>query len=166
MRFCEKGGDVGGTWYWNRYPGIACDVESYSYFPLLEEMEYFPTMKFASGFEILEYCQTMAEKFGFYDKCLFHTTVERTDWDETTGRWTVHTDRGDAMNARYVILANGILTSPKLARIEGMEKFAGESFHTSRWKYDVDLEGKTVGIIGTGATAVQAIPELAKVAQR
>ncbi|HBV24619.1 MAG TPA: monooxygenase, partial [Acidimicrobiaceae bacterium] len=155
-----------GTWYWNRYPGIACDVESYSYFPLLEEMEYFPTMKFASGFEILEYCQTMAEKFGFYDKCLFHTTVERTDWDETTGRWTVHTDRGDAMNARYVILANGILTSPKLARIEGMEKFAGESFHTSRWKYDVDLEGKTVGIIGTGATAVQAIPELAKVAQK
>ena len=123
-------------------------------------------MKFASGFEILEYCQTMAEKFGFYDKCLFHTTVERTDWDETTGRWTVHTDRGDAMNARYVILANGILTSPKLARIEGMEKFAGESFHTSRWKYDVDLEGKTVGIIGTGATAVQAIPELAKVAQK
>ena len=108
----------------------------------------------------------MAEKFGFYDKCLFHTTVERTDWDETTGRWTVHTDRGDAMNARYVILANGILTSPKLARIEGMEKFAGESFHTSRWKYDVDLEGKTVGIIGTGATAVQAIPELAKVAQK
>ena len=166
VRFCEKGGDVGGTWYWNRYPGIACDVESYSYFPLLEEMEYFPTMKFASGFEILEYCQTMAEKFGFYDKCLFHTTVERTDWDETTGRWTVHTDRGDAMNARYVILANGILTSPKLARIEGMEKFAGESFHTSRWKYDVDLEGKTVGIIGTGATAVQAIPELAKVAQK
>ena len=73
MRFCEKGGDVGGTWYWNRYPGIACDVESYSYLPLLEEMGYFPTMKFASGFEILEYCQKMAEKFGFYDHCLFHT---------------------------------------------------------------------------------------------
>ena len=78
VRFCEKGGDVGGTWYWNRYPGIACDVESYSYFPLLEEMEYFPTMKFASGFEILEYCQAMATKFGFYDHCLFHTTVEET----------------------------------------------------------------------------------------
>ena len=162
VRFCEKGGDVGGTWYWNRYPGIACDVESYSYLPLLEEMEYFPTMKFASGFEILEYCQSMAEKFGFYDKCLFHTTVERSIWDEGTKRWTVETDRGDAMRARYVILANGILTSPKLARIEGMETFAGESFHTSRWDYHVDLEGKTVGIIGTGATAVQAIPELAK----
>jgi cation diffusion facilitator CzcD-associated flavoprotein CzcO len=164
VRFCEKGGDVGGTWYWNRYPGIACDVESYSYFPLLEEMEYFPTMKFASGFEIFEYCQAIATKFGFYDKCLFHTSVEDTKWDEATQRWTVVTDRGDAMKARFVILANGILTTPKLARIDGMEKFQGETFHTSRWNYDIDLAGKRVGIIGTGATAVQVIPELAKVA--
>ncbi len=164
VRFCEKGGDVGGTWYWNRYPGIACDVESYSYLPLLEEMGYVPSMKFASGFEIYEYCQAMAERFGFYEHCLFHTTVERTVWDERTGRWTVCTDRGDSMRARYVILANGILTTPKLARIHGMEEFEGDSFHTSRWNYDVDLHGKRVGIIGTGATAVQAIPELAKVA--
>ena len=164
VRFCEKGGDVGGTWYWNRYPGVACDVESYSYFPLLEEMGYFPSMKFASGFEILEYCQSMATKFGFYDKCLFHTTVERTDWDERTGLWTVRTNRGDAMKARYVVLANGILTTPKLARIAGMEKFTGETFHTSRWNYHVDLEGKRIGIIGTGATAVQVIPEIAKLA--
>src|SRR5215471_10223285 len=162
-RFCEKGGDVGGTWYWNRYPGIACDVESYSYFPLLEEMEYIPTMKFASGFEIFEYCQKMAEKFDFYDHCLFHTTVEKTVWDQEAGRWTVHTDRGDVMRARFVILANGILTTPKLARIDGMEKYEGESFHTSRWNYDIDLRGKTVGIIGTGATAIQAVPELAKI---
>jgi cyclohexanone monooxygenase len=165
VRFCEKGGDVGGTWYWNRYPGIACDVESYSYLPLLEEMGYIPSMKFASGFEILEYCQKMAEKFAFYEHCLFHTTVQKTVWDEGTGRWTVCTDRGDAMRARFVILANGILTSPKLARIDGMETFRGETFHTSRWNYNVDLEGKRVGIIGTGATAVQAIPELAKVAK-
>jgi cyclohexanone monooxygenase len=163
VRFCEKGGDVGGTWYWNRYPGIACDVESYSYFPLLEEMGYFPTMKFASGFEIFEYCQKMADKFGFYDHCLFHTTVDKTEWDEAAGRWIVYTNRGDAMRARYLIHANGILTTPKLARIEGMETFAGETFHTSRWKYDVALEGKRVGIIGTGATAVQVIPELAKI---
>ncbi|MGY9074435.1 MAG: flavin-containing monooxygenase [Acidimicrobiales bacterium] len=163
VRFCEKGGDVGGTWYWNRYPGIACDVEAYSYLPLLEEMEYFPTMKFASGFEILEYCQSMATKFGFYDHCLFHTTVESTSWDEESGRWTVYTDRGDEMSAKFVILANGILTSPKLARIQGMETYEGESFHTSRWNYHVDLEGKRVGIIGTGATAVQAVPELAKI---
>ncbi len=163
VRFCEKGGDVGGTWYWNRYPGIACDVESYSYLPLLEEMGYVPSMKFASGFEIFEYCQAMAERFGFFERCLFHTTVERTEWNEGSGRWTVFTDRGDAMRARYVILANGILTTPKLARIHGMETFEGDSFHTSRWNYDVDLHGKRVGIIGTGATAVQAIPELAKV---
>ncbi|MDA0788246.1 MAG: NAD(P)/FAD-dependent oxidoreductase [Proteobacteria bacterium] len=163
VRFCEKAGDVGGTWYWNRYPGIACDVESYSYLPLLEEMGYIPTMKFASGFEIMEYCQRMAEKFGFYDHCLFHTTVEKTEWDETKGRWTVLTDRGDAMHARFVILANGILTTPKLARIKGMETFAGDAFHTSRWNYDIDLKGKKAGIIGTGATAVQVIPEIAKV---
>ena len=118
VRFCEKGGDVGGTWYWNRYPGVACDVESYSYLPLLEEMGFFPPTKFISGFEILEYCQSMAEKFGFYDHCLFHTTVERTDWDEASATWTVRTNRGDAMKARYVILANGILTTPKLARID------------------------------------------------
>jgi cyclohexanone monooxygenase len=163
VRFCEKGGDVGGTWYWNRYPGIACDVEAYSYLPLLEETGYVPTMKFASGFEILEHCQRLAERFGFYEHCLFHTTVERTDWDEASGRWIVETDRGDAMRARFVVLANGILTTPKLARIEGMERFGGQSFHTSRWNYNVDLRGKRVGIIGTGATAVQAIPELAKI---
>lgn len=163
VRFCEKGGDVGGTWYWNRYPGIACDVESYSYLPLLEEMGYFPSMKFASGFEILEYSQAMAEKSGFYDRCLFHTTVERTVWDEATARWTVFTNRGDKMRARYVVLANGILTTPKLARIEGMQSFKGESFHTSRWDYNIDLAGKRVGIIGTGATAVQVVPEIAKV---
>ncbi len=162
VRFCEKGGDVGGTWYWNRYPGIACDVESYSYLPLLEEMEYVPSMKFASGFEILEYCQNMARKFGFYERCLFHTTVEETEWDEESGRWTVCTDRGDRMRARFVVLANGILTTPKLARIEGMQDFKGDSFHTSRWDYNVDLKDKTVGIIGTGATAVQVVPELAK----
>jgi len=165
VRFCEKGGDVGGTWYWNRYPGIACDVESYSYLPLLEEMGYVPSMKFASGFEILEYCQNMAEKFGFYDRCLFHTTVDQTVWDEDAARWTVVTDRGDKMRARYVILANGILTTPKLAKIDGMEKFQGEAFHTSRWNYHVELNDKRIGIIGTGATSVQAVPELAKIAK-
>lgn len=162
VRFCERGGDVGGTWYWNRYPGIACDVEAYSYLPLLEEMEYFPTMKFASGFEILEYCQKIAEKYGFYDHCLFHTTVGETTWDEASGRWTVTTDRGDEMRARYVILANGILTTPRLARIDGMETYQGESFHTSRWDYNIDLKDKRVGIIGSGATAVQVVPEIAK----
>jgi cation diffusion facilitator CzcD-associated flavoprotein CzcO len=164
VRFCERGGDVGGTWYWNRYPGVACDVESYSYLPLLEEMGHIPSVKFASGFEILDYCRQMAERFDFYDRCLFHTSVTGTDWDDTDERWIVRTDRGDAMRARHVILANGILTTPQLANIPGIDRFGGESFHTSRWNYDVDLAGKRIGVIGTGATAVQAVPELAKVA--
>ena len=163
VRFCEKGGDVGGTWYWNRYPGIACDVEAYSYLPLLEETGYIPSMKFASGFEIMEHCQNIATKFGFYDKCLFHTTVEETEWDESIGRWIVNTDRGDKMKARYLVVANGILTTPKLAKIKGMEIYKGDAFHTSRWDYNVDLTDKRVGIIGTGATAVQIIPEIAKI---
>src|SRR5260370_22514359 len=129
-------------------------------------MGYVPSMKFALRFEILEYCQNVAKKFGFYDHCLFHTTVKATNWDEASGRWIVETDRGDKMRVRFVILANGILTTPKLARITGMEKFQGESFHTSRWKYNIDLRGKTVGIIGTGATAVQAVPEPAKIAEQ
>jgi cyclohexanone monooxygenase len=164
VRFCEKGGDVGGTWYWNRYPGVACDVEAYSYLPLLDETGYVPSMKYASGSEILGYCQMLADRYGFYERCLFHTTVESTSFDTNSERWVVRTDRGDAMRARFVILANGILTSPKLARIPGMEAFEGVSFHTSRWDHQVDLTGKRIGIIGTGATAVQAIPELAKVA--
>ncbi|MBL4781286.1 MAG: NAD(P)/FAD-dependent oxidoreductase [Porticoccaceae bacterium] len=162
VRICEKGGDVGGTWYWNRYPGIACDVEAYSYLPLLEETGFIPSMKFASGFEIQEHCQNIATKFGFYDKCLFHTTVEDTQWDESIGRWQVSTDRGDKMKAKYLVVANGILTTPKLSKIKGMENFKGDAFHTSRWDYNVDLTDKRVGIIGTGATAVQIIPEIAK----
>jgi cyclohexanone monooxygenase len=129
-------------------------------------MGYYPTMKFASGFEILEYCQMMADRSGFYDRCLFHTTVKETRWDEAAGRWIVQTDRGDKMRAHFVVLANGILTTPKLARIEGMETFEGESFHTSRWNYHIDLTDKRVGIIGTGATAVQVIPEIAKVVKQ
>ena len=166
VRICEKGGDVGGTWYWNRYPGIACDVESYSYLPLLDEMGYYPTMKFASGFEIFEYCQEMAKKFGFYDRCLFHTEVTEALWSEDAKQWTVGTSRGDSMQAKYVMLANGTLSTPRLAQIKGMEKFNGDSFHTARWDYDISLAGKRVGVIGTGATAVQAIPEIAKEAEQ
>jgi len=162
VRFCDKAGDVGGTWYWNRYPGIACDVESYSYLPLLDEMGYFPKHKFASGFEIYEYCQSMAKRFGFYDRCLFHTEVTGAKWDDEAKRWTVETNRGDKMKSKFLLIANGVLTTPRLAKIEGMEKFQGDSFHTARWDYDVDLTGKRVGIIGTGATAVQVIPEIAK----
>ncbi len=162
IRFCERGGDVGGTWYWNRYPGAACDVESYSYLPLLDETGYFPKMKFASAFEIYEYTQLIAERYGFYDHCLFHTEVTKAQWNDAEELWTVETNRGDAMRAKYVMLANGTLSTPRLARIEGMEKFQGDSFHTGRWNYDVDLAGKRVGVIGTGATAIQVVPEIAK----
>jgi cation diffusion facilitator CzcD-associated flavoprotein CzcO len=164
VRFCERGGDVGGTWYWNRYPGIACDVESYSYLPLLDEMHYIPTMKFASGFEIYSYCQMIAERIGFYERCLFNTAVEEAQWSEELQQWRVLTNRGDDMTARILILANGLLTTPRLARINGMESFRGRWFHTSRWDYSVDLQDKRIGVIGTGATAVQVVPELAKVA--
>jgi cation diffusion facilitator CzcD-associated flavoprotein CzcO len=126
-------------------------------------MGYVPTMKFASGFEILEYCQKMADKFGFYDHCLFHTTVEATTWDEEPGAGRCTTDRGDRMRARFVILANGILTTPKLARIEGMETYKGSRVPHLALELQRRSEGKRVGIIGTGATAVQAIPELAKI---
>src|SRR5260221_567982 len=113
VRFCEKGGDVGGTWYWNRYPGIACDVESYSYLPLLEEMGYVPSMKFASGFEILEYCQKMAEKFGFYDHCLFHTPVsidvrdQRVTTDEERATWATEPGWARARRARFARISAG-----------------------------------------------------------
>jgi len=162
VRFCEKGGDVGGTWYWNRYPGVACDVEAYSYLPLLDEMEHYPPTKFASGFEIYEYCQKIARKSGFYENCLFHTEVTKSTWDPESERWIVETNRGDRMRAKFVMLANGTLSTPRLARIEGMDTFKGTSFHTARWDHNVDLKGKRVGIIGTGATAVQVVPEIAK----
>ena len=148
VRFCETGGDVGGTWYWNRYPGVACDIEAYSYLPLLDEMGYIPKMKYASGQEIWQYCQQIAERFGFYEKALFHTKVTDTQWSAETKRWTVCTDRGDRMTARVVVLANGILTTPKLSQIDGMHGFKGPAFHTSRWDYGIDVAGMKRGEIG------------------
>ncbi len=166
IRIVEKGGDVGGTWYWNRYPGVACDVIAYDYLPLLDEMGYVPSRHYAPGEEILNHCRAIAERYDLYELAVFQTTVTSTIWDEDERLWHVGTDRGDQMRARFVVCANGTLTKPKLARIQGMERFQGHSFHTSRWDYDYtgeDLEklsDKVVGIIGTGATAVQAVPGL------
>ena len=166
IRIVERGSDVGGTWYWNRYPGIACDVVAYDYLPLLDETGYVPSRHYAGGEEIYQYCQLIARKYDLYDLAVFQTTVTSTTWDEANKVWHVTTDRGDTMTAKFVICANGTLTKPKLARIDGMERFKGHSFHTSRWDYEYtgsDLENlhdKVVGIIGTGATAVQAIPHL------
>ena len=166
IRIVERGADVGGTWYWNRYPGLACDVVAYDYLPLLDEMDYVPTSHYAKGPEIYAHCKAIAEKYDLYDLAVFQTTVTSTVWNEEEQLWHIGTDRGDHMRARFVICANGTLSKPKLSKIEGMERFGGHSFHTSRWDYDYtkpDLSGlrdKVVGIIGIGASAVQAIPHL------
>ena len=166
IRIVERGADVGGTWYWNRYPGVACDVISYDYLPLLDEMDYVPKNHYAKGPEILAHCQAIARRYNLYELAVFQTTVTSTIWDEEEEMWQLTTDRGDHMKARFVICANGTLSKPKLSKIKGMESFKGHSFHTSRWDYDYTqedlsgLEDKVVGIIGTGATAVQAIPGL------
>ena len=166
IRIVERGADVGGTWYWNRYPGAACDVVAYDYLPLLDETGYVPTRHYAQAPEIFAYCQLIAKRYSLYDLAVFQTTVTSTIWNDDEQMWHVETDRGDRMRARFVICANGTLSKPKLSRIAGMETFAGHSFHTSRWDYDYtgrnleNLADKVVGIIGTGATAVQAVPGL------
>ena len=171
IRIVERGADVGGTWYWNRYPGVACDVVAYDYLPLLDELDYVPKDHYAKGPEIFAHCQAIARKYNLYELATFHTTVTSTEWDPVEQMWNLTTDRGDHMKARFVICANGTLSKPKLAKIKGLETFKGHSFHTSRWDYaytkpDLSgLEGKVVGIIGTGATAVQAIPGLGAAAK-
>ena len=171
IRIVERGSDVGGTWYWNRYPGAACDVVSYDYLPLLDELDYVPVNHYSRGPEIFGHCQAIAKKYNLYDLAVFNTTVTDTLWNEDEELWHVKTDRGDVMRAQFVICANGTLAKPKLSTINGMTSFEGHSFHTSRWDYaytGADLEhlkGKRVGIIGTGASAVQIVPELAKVAK-
>ncbi len=168
IRIVERGADVGGTWYWNRYPGVACDVVSYDYLPLLDELDYVPVNHYSRGPEILGHCQAIARKYDLYDLAVFQTTVTETVWSEEDQLWHLSTDRGDRMRARFVICANGTLSKPKLSLIEGMERYQGHSFHTSRWDYDYtgedlsNLHDKVVGIIGTGASAVQVVPELAK----
>ncbi len=171
IRIVERGGDVGGTWYWNRYPGVACDVSAYDYLPLLDEMNYVPGSFYAKGPEILGHCQAIARRYDLYDLAVFQTTVTSTTWDPKEKLWTVGTDRGDAMKARFVVCANGTLSKPKLSKIEGMETYKGHSFHTSRFDYAYtganleNLKDKVVGIIGTGASAVQIIPRVGRAAK-
>jgi cation diffusion facilitator CzcD-associated flavoprotein CzcO len=168
IRIVERGSDVGGTWYWNRYPGAACDVSAYDYMPLLDEMGYVPGSFYAKGPEIFAHCQAIARKYDLYGLAVFQTTVTSTVWDARTKLWSVSTDRGDKMTARFVICANGTLSKPKLSKIEGMETFKGHSFHTSRFDYKYcgadlsNLKDKVVGIIGTGASAVQIIPRVGR----
>jgi cyclohexanone monooxygenase len=170
VRMIEKGGDFGGTWYWNRYPGAACDIESYIYLPLLEEVGYMPVEKYSKAAEILEHSRAIGRHFKLYDDALFQTEVTEMRWDDDSARWIVHTNRGDAIRARFIVTASGPLHRPKLPGIPGVESFKGHSFHTSRWDYGYTggdcnggldkLKDKRVGIIGTGATAVQCVPHL------
>ena len=172
VRIIEKGGDFGGTWYWNRYPGAACDVESYVYLPLCEELNFVPKEKYTHAPEILAHSRAIGEKFNLYEHACFQTEVEGMEWDEDNKLWTVYTNRGDKMRAQYVCMANGPLNRPKLPGIPGISEYQGHTFHTSRWDYGytgggpegnlTGLRGKRVGIIGTGATAIQCVPHLAK----
>jgi cation diffusion facilitator CzcD-associated flavoprotein CzcO len=175
FRIIDKAGDFGGTWYWNRYPGCMCDVESYTYLPLLEETGYMPTMKYAGAPEIFAHCQRIGEQFDLYSRALFQTEVATAEWDESTSNWQVVTSRGDHISSRFLVTAGGILSKAKLPGIPGIETFAGKAFHTSRWDYNFTggsptetmdkLKDKRVGIIGTGATAVQVVPRLAETAK-
>jgi cation diffusion facilitator CzcD-associated flavoprotein CzcO len=175
IRIVDKAGDFGGTWYWNRYPGCMCDVESYTYLPLLEETGYMPTEKYASAPEIFGYCQRMARHFDLYRHGLFQTEIDTAEWDDDTARWIVRTSRGDELRPRFFVTAGGILHKAKLPGIPGIEDFEGRAFHTSRWDYGYtggapgvpmdQLADKRVAIIGTGATAVQAVPQLARAAK-
>jgi len=176
IRMIDSAGDFGGTWYWNRYPGVACDIESYIYLPLLEETGYIPKQKYATGAEILEHSQRIARKYDLYRDVCFQTKVTELRWDEDAARWVISTNRGDRMKAHYVCMALGVLNQPKLPGIPGLEKFKGHAFHASRWDFAytggdsegnlTGLRGKRVGILGTGATAVQCVPHVGETAER
>jgi cyclohexanone monooxygenase len=175
VRIIEKGGDFGGTWYWNRYPGAMCDIESYIYLPLLEEMNYVPKEKYTRAPEILAYSKRIAEHYGLYEHACLQTEATEVRWDESTSRWIVSTDRGDKMSARFVAMSNGPLSKPKLPGIPGIDTYQGHTFHTSRWDYEYtggnsegDLSAlcdKRVAIIGTGATSIQCVPHLGAAAK-
>ena len=170
IRMIETAGDFGGTWYWNRYPGAMCDVESYCYLPLLEELNYIPQHKYSFAPEILEHSRRIARHYGLYENACLQTSITNLTWDESDQHWIIETNRQDKMRARYVAMANGPLSRPKLPGIPGINDYRGHTFHTSRWDYAytggdsygnlTNLKDKRVGIIGTGATAVQCIPHL------
>jgi cyclohexanone monooxygenase len=176
VRIIESGGDFGGTWYWNRYPGAQCDIESYCYLPLVEELGYTPKEKYSFAPEIYEHSQRIAKHYKLYDNACFQTRVTELRWDEAAARWIVSTDRGDAMRARFVVMATGPLNRPKLPAIPGIEDFQGHTFHTSRWDYNytggnhsgglTKLADKRVAVIGTGATAIQCVPFVGEYARQ
>jgi cyclohexanone monooxygenase len=176
IRIVEKGGDFGGTWYWNRYPGAQCDIESYIYLPLLEETGYVPREKYSFANEIREHSRRIGEHFDLYKDACFQTEIRALTWLEDEARWLITTNRDDAMKAKFVVMSNGPLNRPKLPGVPGIDTFKGHSFHTSRWDYGytggdntgnlTKLADKRVGIIGTGATAIQSVPHLGRWAKQ
>lgn len=176
VRLVDKAGDVGGVWYWNRYPGAMCDTAAMIYLPLMEEVGTVPSAKYVPAPEIFAHAQRIARTFGLYDKALLSTGIASVEWNDDDARWIVRTDRGDTLRARHVCMGTGPLHRPKLPGIPGLQDFAGHAFHTSRWDWSYtggDPEGglmtgladKRVGIVGTGATAVQCIPHLGRSAR-
>jgi cyclohexanone monooxygenase len=175
LRLVENAADFGGTWYWNRYPGAQCDIDSYCYLPLLEETGYIPIEKYAYAPEIYEHAQRIGKHYGLYDKAIFQTTVTAMNWDEDNLVWNISTNRGDNVKARFVVCGSGGFGPPRLPGIPGIDDFHGQSFHTSRWDFDytggdnkgnlAKLADKRVAVIGTGATAIQAVPYLGEHAE-
>ncbi|GAA0485044.1 monooxygenase [Paractinoplanes deccanensis] len=165
IRMVDEGGDFGGTWYWNRYPGVQCDVEATVYMPLLEEVGYVPKWRYAPGEEIRAHAVAIAKQFDLYADALFHTRVTELRWDDETAEWTATTDRGDEFRTRYVVISSGTLAQPKLPAVPGIDDFAGHTFHTSRWDAGYELAGKRVAVVGTGASGIQVIPHVAEQAQ-
>ncbi|KAI1800661.1 FAD/NAD(P)-binding domain-containing protein [Daldinia bambusicola] len=169
----DRAGGFGGTWYWNQYPGVACDVESYIYIPFLEETGYIPKDRFSYGPEIREHMERVSSKWHLEKHAILHTKVTSMSWDKSTCRWHVRTNRSDNFIAQFVVLATGTFHEPKLPGINGIQNFKRPHFHSSRWDYSVTgggpddwnltkLAGKTVGVVGTGASAAQLIPQLAR----
>ena len=162
----ETGSGVGGTWFWNRYPGAHCDVESmeYSYqFSKELEQEWVWTERFASQAEILRYLDHVVDRFDLRPYIRLETRVTSAVFDEAANRWLIATDRGDRLSAKFCIMATGCLSSTNTPKFEGIESFAGRTFHTGRWPHErVDFSGARVGIIGTGSSAIQAIPVIAR----
>ncbi|WCT73501.1 NAD(P)/FAD-dependent oxidoreductase [Sphingomonas naphthae] len=177
FRIIDAAGDFGGVWYWNRYPGIQCDNESYCYFPLLEEVGYVPKSRFSDGTEIQEHCRRIGTHFDLYGNTLFGTSVSSMQWDDGLQRWRIGTNHGDDVRARFVIMCVGSTNKPKLPGIPGITDFKGHSFHSARWDYDYTggswedptldkLADKRVAVIGTGASAIQIVPFVGKYAKK
>ena len=164
-RVIEAGTDVGGTWYWNRYPGARCDVESMTYsYSFSDEMQrdWTWTERFARQPEILRYVDYVVEKFDLRRDMQFETRVTGAAFDGTSNRWTIETDSGEHISAKYCVMATGCLSTPNLPDFEGLDNFEGDTYHTGRWSHEeVDFTGKRVGVIGTGSSAVQSIPVIA-----